>query len=287
MTSEERGDDVGGTATNVRAFVLVEHHGPWGVSAPGDSRLPDEVKQHLGGHRSLKVLMARRHHRAHRGSSYQALVCFPARRLLLRTTFEDPLELLALDLDAVSRGEPPVDVPGGPSWEQVEGPLYGVCTHGRHDACCAERGRPVCAALSELRPEQTWEGSHIGGDRFAANLVVLPEGLYYGRVEPGSVADLVARHEDGRLDLALLRGRTSIPMAVQYAEIALRRQLDEDRLGAVRLTARDGDTCEFSHGDSRWRVTVGRTLTEQASLTCSATRQGWVPVFETLALEQA
>ena len=132
--------------------------------------------------------MARRHHRAHRGSSYQAMVCFPARRLLLRTTFEDPLELLALDLAAVSRGRAPDRCSGRASWEQVEGPLYGVCTHGRHDACCAERGRPVCAALSELRPEQTWEVSHIGGDRFAANLVVLPEGLYYGHVEPESVA---------------------------------------------------------------------------------------------------
>jgi hypothetical protein len=278
---------VAGTATHVRAFVLVEHHGPWGVSAPGDSRLPDEVKEHLGGHRALKVLMARRHHKAHRGSSYQALVCFPARRLLLRTTFEDPAELLALDLDAVSRGEAPTEVPGALSWEEVQGPLYGVCTHGRHDTCCAERGRPVCAALSEIRPEHTWEVSHIGGDRFAANLLVLPEGLYYGRVDPGSVADLVARHEDGRLDLDLLRGRTTRPMPVQYAEIALRGHLGEDRIDAVRLTGRDGNTCEFSHADAQWRVTVARTLIERATLTCSAAERGWVPVFETIALERA
>jgi hypothetical protein len=270
----------------VRAFVLVEHHGPWGVSAPADSRLPDDVKQHLGGHHAVKVLMARRHHRAHRGASYQALICFPARRLLLGTTFEDPAELLALDLTAVSRGEAPADAPGTLSWEEVEGPLYGVCTHGRHDACCAERGRPVCAALSEVRPEQAWEVSHIGGDRFAANLLVLPEGLYYGRVEPESVAGLVARHEDGRLDLPRLRGRTTYPMSVQYAEIALRRHLDEDRLDAVRLTSRDGDTYEFSRADERWRVTVTRTLREQATLTCSAARQGWIPVFEAVAIEQ-
>ncbi len=266
--------------------MLVEHHGPWGVSAPADSRLPDEVKQHLGGHRAVKVLMARRHHKAHRGASYQAMVCFPARRLLLRTTFEDPAELLGLDLGAVSRGEAPVDEPGALSWEQVEGPLYGVCTHGRHDACCAERGRPVCAALSELRPEQTWEVSHIGGDRFAANVVVLPEGLYYGRVDPGSVAGLVDRHEAGRLDLDRLRGRTTLPMSVQYAEIALRRHLDDDRVDAVRLSRRDGDISEFTHGEERWQVTVQRTLAEQAPLTCGAVKEGWVPVLEAIAIEQ-
>jgi hypothetical protein len=276
---------VAGTATHVRAFVLIEHHGPWGVSAPGESRLPDEVKQHLGGHRAVKVLMARRHHKAHRGATYQAMVCFPARRLLLRTTFEDPAELLEVDLAAVSRGESPSGTPAL-SWEQVAGPLYGVCTHGRHDACCAERGRPVCAALSEIRPDETWEVSHIGGDRFAANMLVLPDGLYYGRVTPGSVGALVGRHEDGRLDLDLLRGRTTVPMPVQYAEIALRRHLGEDRLDAVRLTGRDGDTCEFTHGGERWRVTVARTLAEQASLTCSAVKQGRVPLFEAVAVER-
>src|SRR4029453_5830608 len=56
---------------------------------------------------------------------------------------------------------------------------------GRHGACCAERGRPVAAALAQAHPEETWEVSHIGGDRFAGNLLVLPNGLYYGRLDPG------------------------------------------------------------------------------------------------------
>ena len=75
----------------------------------------------------------------------------------------------------------------------------------------------------------------MGGDRFAANMVVLPEGLYYGRMDPGTAAQVAALHEDGRVDLARLRGRASYPMHVQYAEIALRRHLEEDRLDAVRL----------------------------------------------------
>ncbi len=280
VASERRPDDPAGTATHVRAFLLVEHHGPWGTSAPRDSRLPDEVRDHLSAHRAIKVLMARRHHKAHRGSSYQAVLCFPARRLLLRTTFEDPAELLDLDLDAVSRGVPP-------DWEQLPGPLYGVCTHGRHDACCAERGRPVCQALTELRPEETWEVSHIGGDRFAPNMLVLPEGLYYGRLDPESVAGVVDLHEDGRLDLDRLRGRSTYPMPAQYAEIALRRHLGEDRLDAVRLVAHEGDTLVFRVGEQTWRVSVTRTLTESARLTCSAAKSGWLPVFDAVAIDRA
>ena len=128
----------------------------------------------------------------------------------------------------MSRGE-------APDWTRIDGPLFGVCTHGRHDACCAERGRPVAAALTASHPAETWEISHMGGDRLAANMVVLPEGLYYGRMDPGTAPQVASLHEEGRVDLARLRGRSPYPMHVQYAEIALRRHLEEDRLDAVRL----------------------------------------------------
>ena len=235
------------------------------------------MKAHLATHRNIKVLMARRHHRAHRGSRFHAFLAFPARRILLTTTFDDPAELTRIDLDAVSRGEPP-------DWTPFAGPLFGVCTHGRHDACCAERGRPVAAALTASHPAETWEISHMGGDRFAANMVVLPEGLYYGRMDPGSVSQVAALHEEGRVDLGRLRGRSSYPMPVQYAEIALRRHLEEDRLDALRLVGRQGPTCVFARGDAQWAVTVRRTTGDEAQLTCSLERLSPLPVFEVVSI---
>ncbi len=223
--------------------------------------------------------MARRHHRAHRESFYRLFLAFPARRLLLTTTFEDPEELTAVDLDAVARGEVP-------DWTPVDGPVFGVCTHGRHDVCCAERGRPVAAALTGSHPAETWEVSHIGGDRFAANMVVLPEGLYYGRMAPDSASEVARLHEEGRLDLTRLRGRSTYPMQVQYAEIALRRHLEEDRLDAVRLVRRDGWTSVFAHGDARWSVTVRRVSHEQAQLTCGVEKLSPLPVHEVVRLER-
>ena len=61
---------------------------------------------------------------------------------------------------------------------------FFVCTHGKHDPCCAKYGRPVAAALDHQWPERTWETSHLGGDRFAGNVLILPIGIYYGRVGP-------------------------------------------------------------------------------------------------------
>jgi hypothetical protein len=267
----------------VTAILLVEHHGPWGASAPRDSRLPGEVKAHLTTHQNIKVLLARRHHRAHRGSDYTVFLCFPGRRLLLTSTFQDPQDLTRLDLDAVSRGE-------APDWARAEGPVFGVCTHGRHDACCAERGRPVAAALTATHPAETWEISHMGGDRFAANMVVLPEGLYYGRMDPGSASEVAWLHEGGRVDIGRLRGRSSYPMHVQYAEIALRRHLEEDRLDAVRLVRRQGWTCVFEHRSGaetrNWSVLVRRRTEGEAQLTCSLERLSPLPVHEVVSILQ-
>ncbi len=275
--AEQRADDLAGTATHLAAFLVIEHHGPWGVSAPRDSRLPEEVKRHLTTHKSIKVLMARRHLRAHRSAQFSAFLAVPHRSLLLTRTFLDPLELVDVDLDAVLRG----DYPG---WTETSGPFLGVCTHGRHDVCCAERGRPVAAALCESRPEQTWEVSHVGGDRFSANMVILPEGLYYGRVDPASAATVADLHDEGRLDLDRLRGRSTHPMHVQYAEIALRRHLGEDRLHAVRLVQREGWRAVFDHEDTTWEVVVRRVEDAPARLTCGAERLNPVPVFELVSL---
>ena len=277
MASERRLDDLAGTATHLAAFLLVEHHGPWGASAPQDSRLPDSVKAHLATHRNVKVLLARRHHRAHRGPQFNVFLAFPARRLLLTSTFETFEDLIRIDLDAVSRGE-------APDWPRLDRPLFGVCTHGRHDACCAERGRPVAAALTASHPSETWEISHMGGDRFAANMVVLPEGLYYGRMDPGTAAQVASLHEDGRVDLARLRGRSAYPMHVQYAEIALRRHLEEDRLDAVRLVRRQGWTCVFDRDGVEWAITVRRHERGGAQLTCAVEKLSPLPEHEVVSI---
>ncbi len=75
-----------------------------------------------------------------------------------------------------------------------------VCTHGSHDACCGKFGLPVYetlrygyAAASERRL-RVWRTSHIGGHRFAPTLIDLPEGRYWGRLEPEALENLMLRN---------------------------------------------------------------------------------------------
>src|SRR5215204_3148087 len=62
------------------------------------------------------------------------------------------------------------------------------------------------------------------GDRFAANVLVLPHGFYYGQV-PGDGAELVAAHERGQVALPWLRGRAGVPAPGQAAQHAARDEL--------------------------------------------------------------
>ena len=71
--------------------------------------------------------------------------------------------------------------------------------------------------------DSVWECSHFGGDRFAGNLVCLPHGLYFGRLEPHHAQHVVDDYERGTIDLEHYRGRAGEPFAVQAAEHFLRR----------------------------------------------------------------
>jgi hypothetical protein len=70
-----------------------------------------------------------------------------------------------------------------------------------------------------------WQTTHLGGHRFAPTLVVLPQGLCYGRVEEGEVAALAAAVRQGEVfRLDRLRGRTALSRPEQMAEILVRER---------------------------------------------------------------
>jgi hypothetical protein len=190
----------------------------------------------------------------------------------------DLADVLDLDLEGLRAGTGAgLAAPADAGDEGDPTSLFCVCTHGRHDACCAERGRPVAVALAQAHPDETWEVSHIGGDRFAANLLVLPAGLYYGRLDAVSALSVAGSHLTGQLDLDHLRGRSGWAMPVQAAEIALRRDLAETRDDALRLVRRrvaDGVTeAVFDVAGAQYAVRVRSVPgAEQHRLTCRASR---------------
>jgi hypothetical protein len=278
-----RDESIAGTASNVRAFLLVEYAGAWGVNALRDARLPDGLGDRLleTSHAArVRVLLARRPDRS--GTEdvrVFAAYADPVAPWLETTALTDVHDVLDLDLATLGAGR-------SLGLTRSDASLFCVCTHGRHDACCAERGRPVASALETAHPEETWEVSHIGGDRFAANMVVLPHGLYYGRLGPVAALGVAGGHLAGELDLDHLRGRSGLAMPVQAAEIALRRRLEETRNDAVRFLgatrADDVATARFEVAGTTYAVRIRSSRGEAERLTCQATRDNPVPIHDLL-----
>ncbi|HSJ44969.1 MAG TPA: sucrase ferredoxin [Euzebyales bacterium] len=275
------------TASTVRRWLLIEQPGPWGASAIRESRIPSvaaEALIDLGKRLSARVLLIRRPAgRASDGTHVYVAHTGVRSRWLQSFVVDAPQAALDLDLEPLRRGR---SVDGRPE----DDPLLLVCTNGRHDPCCAEFGRPVADALAAGYGELVWEVSHIGGDRFAGNVVVLPDGIYYGGLDADRAVRVAQSHLTGHIELGAYRGRSAQPFVVQAAEHFLRREHRLTGLDAVRWTDRE------ALADDRWRITfatpagmvqvdvgVGRE-DEPRQLTCRAPQLARPPRYDLLAL---
>src|SRR5262245_45565467 len=103
--------------------------------------------------------------------------------------------------------------------------FIGVCIHGRKDVCCGTRGGAFMRRIQQLAPEAPVYGvSHLGGDRFSVNAVVLPSGYLLGRVDDLDDEALLDLLETGRLPLDHVRGRLGSTPAESVAEIWYRER---------------------------------------------------------------
>jgi hypothetical protein len=280
FAADLRGDPLAGTAAPALGFMLIEQPGPWGRLALTDSRLDANVGRQVSTRAvaaGLRALLIRRPGRQNLVARrrFAVIDARPGREATRWGEFVADTELLEIPLDGSV---------AAPSYD----PVYLVCTHGRHDTCCAMRGRPVAAALAAVRPEQTWECSHVGGDRFAANLIALPHGLYYGRVDVDNVVGLVQAHERGELVPRLLRGRSRWLPAAQAAQ-----QYARERYGDVAIAAFE-PAGTLPLGDGRWQVRLRRpdgyllvtvaagAHVEKGLLTCHAVNPAHPPTFDVI-----
>lgn len=282
-----RGESLAGTASTVRAFLLLENNGPWGEEALRDARLPDGLGEELEARASaarVRVLLIRRPGRQVPTDQLTVFAAYAHHHSpwLETTVLTDIHQVHDLDVEALGAGRSPGLTPHAD-------PVFAICAHGRHDTCCAERGRPVAAALAESHRPLAWEVSHIGGDRFAGNALVLPHGLYYGRLDKATVGTLADEHLAGRLSLDQLRGRSGVGTSLQFAEIALRQELGELGIDAVTFVSRslqDGVTrVVLRVRGEEYVVRVRSSRSEERHLlTCSAVRENVATVHELLEI---
>jgi hypothetical protein len=262
--ARENDEPLGATASRIDHWLLVEYRGLWSADAVSGSGLSDQVKARL---RELKaerprtrlLLIRRPDRRRHQGLAVYAASSRQGEERLRTLELEEHEDLRGLD-----------------PWEAgtaSDEPLFLACTHGKHDPCCARRGRPLFDALSEqLDSDSVWQCTHIGGDRFAGNLLCLPHGVYYGRVERDDVPSVVDEHLLGRISLSHYRGRSCWPFAVQAAERRIRAEEGLTGIDDLSLASADRDgerwAVAFDTPVGRRELEVLEELGELTQLTC-------------------
>lgn len=292
--ARERGDRWVGTAPPARRWFLVTQPGDWGSTAWAGLQVDAATKaqlEELLAQAGARLMLIRRPGRAaaHQPPAWAVVDGAAAQpvRWGERHRDEDLLEAARTLLDPPPATDVPVSREGTGA---AEGPqLLLVCAHGRKDRCCAVRGRPVAATAAELWPEATWECTHTGGDRFAANMVVLPDGACYGGLDPGDVGPVLRAHVAGRVDPTHLRGPTGRTPPAQAAVVAAHQRWGPLAWTDVRAVGQAGD-------QRRWTVQlevagIGRVLatghtevTQPHLLTCDAAGPATmaVPVVDAL-----
>ena len=294
VLSLEAGEPLFGTAVHNDIWLLLEYDGPWGEKATTDNDLPVEVQAWLEsqaaatmGHGRVQFIKQERE----RPRNYLTFYVAQAREIeprMFRFQLADYTDLLKIDMAALLAGDGAYD-----EQRQFE-PLYLVCTNGRRDRCCALFGLEVYYSLQHVARDEVWQTTHVGGHRFAANVLTFPDGTYYGRVHTGNAARFYEARQRGEVALPYLRGRSCYEEVVQAADYFLRQETGQPALQAFVFEALEKPQAEqyeasflAQEGDARYVVSLQRETVEM-SLFASCGKPGEEPctVYRLLSVKK-
>lgn len=205
VVSVESGEDPIGSSWHTERYVLVELPLPWKYNALESVHAPEGLGPLLLelwelGHRWGFIGFAPDEEQSAAGMTRVIDYQLPAAPFARydRTEYLFPtgraVELLRLMATDPENGElATCRVAADPECRDVF-----VCTHGAIDACCATFGYPVYTLLRHMARTpghrlRVWRCTHFGGHRFAATVLDMPEGRYWGHLDARDLGPLIRR----------------------------------------------------------------------------------------------
>ena len=198
-----------GTAPQVGLWILLEVRETWEAKNLVTNSLPDVANAWLqdsterGFEAGLLPRVQFIRHRRRKSDPITLMTCRDG--LLRKQEIQDYAELA--DIDPL-RSDMPV----------CDDKLYLVCTHARRDICCSREGLPTWQKLDSLSGGRAWQTTHLGGHRFAPNVLALPSSRSYGRVLVGEAESFFEEVEAGEVPTRFLRGNSTLAPAAQVCE---------------------------------------------------------------------
>lgn len=266
--SRALGEQLFGTAKKTTIWLLLEYPYLWGRKAFEESDLPAQLKSHLSSFLDQvpysKLLLIKSQSAMFRDTiNFIMVIGSEKQPRIYRFQIDSYLDLLDLELSNLLSEENVY------SSHLSAGPIFLVCTNGKRDPCCAKYGLSVYGQISAIKRQQAWQTTHLGGHRFASNVLCFPHGILYGRVDEDSATHLIDAYAQGSILLDKYRGRACFDPQVQAADYYLRRQtrvmqIDAYRLARVDLLSADRWRVSFFSGTNGqvYQVTLFAQLSE-------------------------
>ena len=258
-----RNEPMIGTANKVDAWLMLEYRGEWRAKATTDNDLPESMNAWLDDVQQESIqrgMTPRIQFIKSERSQKDPLVFFLAYgNDVFRHEFNSYEDIVSIN-------------PFDENVEPVEETLYFVCVNGQRDLCCSRLGSIAYRELREVCPDRCWRTTHLGGHRFAPNVLVLPDNLLYGRVFSDVMPEFVEHAESGKVYKPLLRGRGIYSPEQQVCELLAN--------GAIREIEDNGDgtyLCFTDRGEETVVIEPPRPTPILAS--CGDAEEKLVPVF--------
>lgn len=230
-----------GSAVQVHCWLLIEYARPWKPKALLDNELPQAVNDHLSElpdaysvlcDQLLRVQFIKQASSADQVRP-RVFIAHHTQGLFMRE-YEQLSELTDLTPEMLQS-------PLAAGFARQTESITLVCTNGQRDLCCARFGLPVYESLRSEMDRRVWQTTHVGGHRYAPNLLSLPSGLLFGFVSPDEAPLLQRKLDQGVMTLHRLRGRSALSPAAQAAEYYLRTAQNVRGLDALEFRGESHD----------------------------------------------
>ena len=207
LFSSENGETPFATATNCTQWLFIELKEPWEKDIEKSKHFPKEVSSVLkrvrgrGNQVRLQCILPDSEYsvdgytRVIYFSLDEGASIFQKKEYLLKPVRVASLvEALLVEPKGLKRFDAEQQA------ESTNRDIF-VCTHGKYDVCCGRFGYLAYQTLrtnygsSKENNLRVWRVSHLGGHRFAPNILDMPEGNNWARMSQKDLGTIIIRDE--------------------------------------------------------------------------------------------
>jgi hypothetical protein len=232
-----------GSASPAQVWIALSHPKPWGASALASIAIGDQNRKHLT---TIFSIYADSRIQIITQNNSSEIVLFFA------VAFEHDQRLYRIPLanyDCIRDLNWQDIIDNKPAYQKYISPtpIYLICTNDQHDPCCGKWGQALFDQSQST--ENLWQCSHLGGDRFAANVVSLPAGNYYRQVDSDALKSIIESEKQNTLYVDRFAGRSCYDRITQVAFHHLLRTYPQTGINDWSLVGKEEKvTLRFSIG---------------------------------------